>query len=287
MKTSSSKPFSEFPMRNGLVIRTVGTVNGVEKFVEQDGVLRRVATQTPPASLDTYIPILQLQQGVKLLGAPKRSYDGVTSAPPPHWCNRSAKALWWSVQDLIENDTCYFWTVTAKSRVPDSWFGNMFNKFNVNMHHASRDGKLIQYAGLRVFEPHPNGHGLHAHLVLRNRLPHSVVADCATRAGLGFVFVRSKACDMGTASYLCKYLMKDKTMLNVRRWACIGDFDGVKKNEIINTGTRATRIKILQGYYRATGWHRYAAYLRAIVEIEEEDRNALGEKIRFLNSAPA
>jgi len=192
--------------------------------------------------------------------------------------NRSALALWWTIKDLIDHDRCYFWTVTAINRVPDSWFGNMHSKFMKEMNHACARGDLPRgWGGVRVFEPHPGGHGLHSHLVLKCRMDVNVVRACAKRAGLGRVHVSPKAVTMGMGHYLCKYLMKGSEMAGVRRWACVGNHDGVKARDMLFTGTRAARIKVLAAQNRQQGMHRYVAFLRACQQYEDEKQRAMRE----------
>jgi len=237
----------------------------------RDGGCASNASAPPPANLVPYIPLPQA--GILFDG----SYAGVTGQPPPH-LNRSALALWWTIKDLIDHDRCYFWTVTAINRVPDSWFGNMHSMFMKHMRDAARAGKLPRgWGGVRVFEPHPGGHGLHSHLVLKCRMNVNVVRECAKRAGLGRVHVSPKPVTMGMGHYLCKYLMKGSEMAGVRRWACVGNHDGVMKNDIVFSGTRAKRIKELAAQYRFAGMHRYAAFLKACQQYEIEKREAMHE----------
>jgi len=241
----------------------------VTAYVE-DGVVRRVAARPPPYLVPN-IPIAREWDMSK-------SYDGVTDLKkPPHNLNRSALAFWYSLIDLVEHDTCYFWTVTAKTLVPDSWFGNMHALFIREMHNASRRGEIHEWwGGLRVFEPHPGGHGLHSHLVLRNRMPWKVVKSCAEKAGLGRVNVHPQRVELPLVRYLCKYLMKGgKEMAGVRRWRCVGTYEGCKKNDIVFSGTRADRIKQLAAINRVKGMHRFPAYNLAVQQYEQETKDAL------------
>jgi len=251
----------------------VATKDGVKTYVEQDGVSRRVAARPPP------LPCL-IHPNPRESGEwdfSKSSDGGTDVAKPPVNLNRSAAAFWWSVLDLLQHDTCYFWTVTMKERQPDSYFGNMHGRFMRNMGHAAASGRIHEWwGGVRVFEPHPGGHGLHSHLILRNRMPWEVVKDCAELAGLGRVNVHPKKVELPLVRYLCKYLTKSaKEMSGVRRWACVGTYDGVGKRDVVFSGTRADRIKVLAQANRVRGMHRYVAFRIACMQYEEECRDAL------------
>lgn len=257
---------------SGVRVVSLGTKDGLKTYAEQDGVVRRVAPNPPP------FPCLNHpnapQSGPWDFTA-RSGTDGGTKCPVHY--NRSQSALFWSLKDLIENDTCYLWTVTARSLVPDSWFGNMHSRFMKNMNHAARDGKIHEWwGGVRVFEPHPGGHGLHSHLVLKNRMPWRVVEACAHKAGLGRINVHNDPVGIGAIYYLAEYLGKSaKEMSGVRRWACVGTYDGVGKRDVVFSGSRIDRIKALAEGYRLAGRHRYAAYRFAVMQVQEEERDAL------------
>jgi len=247
-----------------------GTKAGAFHVIEEDGVGRRVAA-TPPPYLVPNIPMPQQWDLSK-------SYDGVTDlTKPPHNLNRSALAFWYSLLDLVQHDTCYFWTLTAKEFVPDSWFGNMHSAFMKYMRDAAREGTIHEWwGGVRVFEPHPGGHGLHSHLVLRNRMPWSVVKACAEKAGLGRLNVHPDKVELPLIRYLCKYLMKSgSNMSGVRRWATVGTYEGVGKRDVIYSGKRADRIKELAFHNRMQGRHRFVAYQMACAQYREEEKDVM------------
>lgn len=172
-----------------------------------------------------------------------QSYTGVT-AFPPLGLNRSGLACWFSIFNLIEEARkqgikCYMWTLTFKQTYPDSWCGNMHRSLVRSIRDANRAGKLPDgFAGVRVTEDHPGGHGLHFHWIVRGRLPLNVVRHCAKRAGFGHVFIardehgRFRPVDAGAAGYVAKYLTKNTKLHGIRGWACIGDYEGTKTTDV-------------------------------------------------------
>lgn len=87
--------------------------------------------------------------------------------------------------------------------------------------------RKLGFFGVRVFEMHPGGHGMHVHLVTSKRFDVSAVRVITTRAGFGRIHVKSiPSCH---ASYIAKYLSKQRksdseTTLprGVRSWAIVG-----------------------------------------------------------------
>jgi len=83
--------------------------------------------------------------------------------------------------------------------------------------------KPLGFAGVRVFETHPGGHGLHVHFVCNkfisvNRVRHAVA---------GSLFGRIHVCqiDKKSAGYVAKYLTKSRRsglLKGVRLWATVG-----------------------------------------------------------------
>jgi len=199
---------------------------------------------------------------------------------------RSALACYWSMDRLIRtSDACYLWTVTCASVVPDTWFGNMHRSFVRNLGNASQKGLIPQsWGGVRVFEPHPLGHGLHSHILFRGRMVWAQVQRCATQAGLGRVHIscdkhgRARKVTQRDAHYLCKYLTKeDVKLVGVRRWACIGGFEGITKNSISYDSDRIRKIKFWQAYWRSQGKHRLVAYQLALHAVADEASSLKGE----------
>lgn len=162
---------------------------------------------------------------------------------PPMGLNSSGVACWFSIVHLILDASsrgipCYMWTLTFADVVPDSWAGNMHSKLVKYMRDSVRSGAISEFAGVRVVEEHPGGHGLHYHWVIRGKLALSEVRKNAKRAGFGHVFIardvkgRFRVVDAGAAAYLAKYLNKNEKLHGVRAWACIGTYEGTKTRDV-------------------------------------------------------
>lgn len=164
---------------------------------------------------------------------------------PPNGLTRSGVACWWSILNLIQGSAergvpCYMWTLTFKKVYPDSWCGNMHRRLVSLLALDSKRGHLgnVPFAGVRVSEVHPGGHGIHFHWIVAGRLPLSRVRERARQCGFGFVFIardergRFRKVDAGAAGYVAKYLGKGDKLRGVRSWACIGDYDGTKTKDI-------------------------------------------------------
>jgi len=172
---------------------------------------------------------------------------------------------------------CYLWTITCKSVVPDGWFGNMHRQMVTHVKNCavkrtkSSTGGTIprNWGGVRVFEPHPLGHGLHAHWVMRGRMDWHLIQACALKAGLGpIIHVDPKPVKPATAYYLAKYLTKGDKLHGVRQWANIGTWDGIGKRDIVIESTRIDAIKAWQRYFRLMGKHRFVAYQLALDQVD-------------------
>jgi len=195
---------------------------------------------------------------------------------------RSALACWWSITHLIreteaQGSHCYLWTITCGQVVPDHWFGQMHSVMVRNVGDAARRGTQSSaggtipqnWGGVRVFEAHPGGHGLHAHWVMRHRMDWHVVKDCALRAGLGpRIHVDFKPCRLATAYYLAMYLLKGDKLRGLRAWANIGTYDGIGGRDIELDSARIRAIRQWRARYVAEGKGGYMAYLLACEQVD-------------------
>jgi hypothetical protein len=86
--------------------------------------------------------------------------------------------------------------------------------------------------GLRVCEVHENGHGLHYHALINQRISVYIVKRLWAKYGGGRVGVEVATPE--SAEYLAKYLTKQNPLWpGMRRWGTIGGFRQVKKNNIV------------------------------------------------------
>jgi len=190
---------------------------------------------------------------------------------------RYALACWWSIAHLIRTcSPCYLWTFTMAKVYPDEWFGNMHMSLTCNVKNAARNstgGKIPKnWGGVRVFEVHPGGHGLHAHWVLRGWMDWKTMQTCALRAGFGkVVHVDPEPIKIDAAYYLAKYLTKQDKIRGCRQWSNIGTYDGIGGRDIHITSERIERIKKSRQWYVAMGKHPYVAYQLALMD--ERERN--------------
>jgi hypothetical protein len=85
---------------------------------------------------------------------------------------------------------------------------------------------------VRVFEPHPGGHGWHVHFITGDFLHVNMIRKFSTAAGFGRIHV--KQIPLEAVVYLAKYISKARRLAyskGKRLWACCM-FDGVKVKDI-------------------------------------------------------
>lgn len=128
----------------------------------------------------------------------------------------------------------------------------------------------VNWGGTRVFEVHPEGHGLHAHWVMRGRMPWDLMQRAALDAGLGkIVHVDPKPCSLATAYYLACYLTKGDKIRGCIQWKNIGHYEGIRKKDITQDSDRIREIKAWTQIYRQQGKHRFVAYRLALQQVED------------------
>jgi len=173
---------------------------------------------------------------------------------------------------------CHLWTHTTPDVIPDKWFGIRHSRLVTNIRNASRAGSIpANWGGVRVFEIHPGGHGLHAHWVMRGYMDWHVVSDCAKRAGFGRVHVDPKPVTKKTAYYLANYLAPSADLFGVRRWANIGTYDGIGGRDLEITSNRIEAIKRWRAWFVANGDHGFVAYKKACQAVDDGLDKPVGE----------
>jgi len=148
--------------------------------------------------------------------------------------SKSAVACFMSIRKLIAEhpENVWFWTLTFPEVMPYNYAGNSHRNLMLDMAHAQRDGKLPLWGGIKVAEEHTSGHGLHFHWLITPRLPIRELLPLTRKNGFGRVHVHPDPASPKTASYLVKYLCKGGNLPSIRRWACIGNFNGVRVQDI-------------------------------------------------------
>jgi len=119
---------------------------------------------------------------------------------------------------MMRRGQVYLWTVTFREVMSDRRVGIAYHYFQrdlIRLFHGN-------IAGVRVFEIHPGGHGLHVHFLCNRFVPARLVWGLSRKHGLGRVDV--VRADAGISSYLSKYLGKTGPRLakGMRRWAAFG-----------------------------------------------------------------
>jgi hypothetical protein len=105
---------------------------------------------------------------------------------------------------------------------------------------AARFRKKKLLSGLRAFEMHPGGHGLHIHVITQEWTDvndiRAVWVGKATDFEGGRIHV--KRIPATEANYIAPYLTKERRpecLKGARMWAKIGDFDAEKVKDIVRT----------------------------------------------------
>lgn len=193
---------------------------------------------------------------------------------------RSALACWWSVNRLVRTSSqpCFLWTFTIEDNVPDYVFATRHSQFVKGVSIAARrqdsyDGVTIprSWGGVRVFEHGERRGRIHAHWVVRGRMPWHYMQHLAIRAGLGrVVHVDPKPVGPQVAHYISDYLVKGDKLRGLRAWSCIGTYQGVRNCDIEQDSERIRAIKAWQIYFRMQGKHRLLAYRLAIQAVDDK-----------------
>lgn len=149
-------------------------------------------------------------------------------------------AFQFTAEYLFERGNVYFWTFTFKKAVGDREIGKRWHLFQrdiIRLWHGN-------IGGLRVFEVHPGGHGLHVHLLVNRRVSIHEVLRLTRRHHTGRVGVRKAV--PGDSEYLSKYLAKDGPPLakGIRRWQTFGILRRVPVRGIIVESSEANHIRL-------------------------------------------
>lgn len=168
--------------------------------------------------------------------------------------NKSAQSCIWSIRSLLaEKKVAYLWTFTFRHRleIPDAcgrW------------QDLQRDlVRSVGFQGVRVYELHPGGHGLHIHVITSGRHDVRAVRHFAELSGFGRIHVKPLAAS--GADYVAKYLTKARRSPELkgrRLWACLG-FKGAKVRDCELDSPISREIKKIPtseivDYFRLMNW---------------------------------
>lgn len=135
------------------------------------------------------------------------------------------------LEALGEGDL-FFWTFTLRECLPVLEARKAWNKALTYIRRA-----LPDFCGVRVFELHPGGHGLHVHVVTNSRFAVQVIRKALKRTGWGRIHVkrikRSKRKNL--AAYLAKYLGKagrPRCLKGWRLWAPFGPWQHCRCKDV-------------------------------------------------------
>jgi hypothetical protein len=136
----------------------------------------------------------------------------------------------------------YLWTLTTPDQVELPELAKRWNGFR-------RWFERVGFRCVRVFEPHPGGHGWHVHFVTGERLGVRGMRVKAEAAGFGRINVKRIAKQW--AGYLAKYVGKKfgdgRRPRGARMWACVGFKGSSAKNVVIKRRT-------LWGHWTGDHW---------------------------------
>jgi hypothetical protein len=145
---------------------------------------------------------------------------------------KSKQAFLFSATDLpvSKNGHLYLWTFTFADVIDVSEGRKRWSAFLRKLRKRKR---YLKFHGLRVFELHPGGHGLHIHVLTPCFLQVNVVRGVWRSCGGGRVHVLP--IPPNRAGYLGKYLRKQgrpECFKGARMWAAFGGCDHTKVKDI-------------------------------------------------------
>jgi len=153
----------------------------------------------------------------------------------PRMVSKSQIACWMSIMKLVSEHPgdSWLWTFTFAEVLPFFWAGNVHRNFTRAIEHAQRGSTWPKVWGaVKVAEEHESGHGIHFHWVCYPRLNIRYVMAIAQSVGFGRINVHPEPATPRCASYLSKYLVKGKSLPGIKAWSCLGDFEGVRVQDV-------------------------------------------------------
>jgi len=154
---------------------------------------------------------------------------------------RSKMALRFSARALFAlTGRPYFWTFTLRECVDVKTAMQSWNKLQKSLHHWGLHPKTGEQTifGVRAFELHPGGHGVHVHVLLNRYLHVHVMRKRCEQFGFGWIHVvriRNSGQANEIADYMSKYMNKQdrpECFKGCRLWAAIGKWGASKCSDI-------------------------------------------------------
>jgi hypothetical protein len=147
-------------------------------------------------------------------------------------CEFSIKAL------LKDHKIAYLWTFTFAEVLPEDVAAWMWSRLAQDLR------RQVGFYGVRCFELHPGGHGLHIHFVTPRRYDVNHVRHYSDLHGFGRINV--KRMPASAAGYIAKYLQKASrcpALKGKRLWSCVGFKEGSKVKNIVIDSPITREIK--------------------------------------------
>jgi len=148
---------------------------------------------------------------------------------------KSLGALGHNVRFISEQfGKMYFWTFTFPAVYDPRDAGGFWRDFCRELRRS------LGFRGVRVFELHPGGHGLHIHVFTPDYQDVNAVRDIAHRFGFGRLHVEKWGIldAEKAAQYMCKYVSKDCNvwkgwqLKGMRWWATFGMYDKIRVKDV-------------------------------------------------------
>ena len=207
-------------------------------------------------------------------------------------------ALEFSVERLLacgDGSGLYFWTFTRRKcenvrRVREEW-----NKALTYIRRA-----LPRFCGVRVFELHPGGHGLHVHIVTNGHFRVEVIRKALRRTGWGRIHVKHLKKDRARAlaGYVAKYVSKGvrpPCLKGWRLWSAFGPFEHCACKDVFydSPGKRLYQwlSEEIYGWEGMRWYERFMFFLGALHRYRMDqdlrlDRTESGAVILYLRGSP-
>lgn len=164
---------------------------------------------------------------------------------------KTAEVCQMAIDSLLSGrESCRLWTFTVPTRQPPRVTASMWSLLQRDLVRG------LHFQGVRVFELHPGGHGLHVHAVTPHYYPVSWVRVITSEHGWGRIHVKN--IPSAAAGYVTKYLSKQfwrpyRELRGMRLWACVGrnaDWSGVSCKNVVYESPSVLNFRFLSSFFR-------------------------------------
>lgn len=152
---------------------------------------------------------------------------------------KSGIACEFSIEALLkDHKIAYLWTFTFAEVLPEDVAARLWSRLAQDLR------RQVGFYGVRCFELHPGGHGLHIHFVTPRRYDVNHVRHYSDLHSFGRINV--KRMPASAAGYIAKYLQKASrcpALKGKRLWSCVGFKEGSKVKDIVIDSPITREIK--------------------------------------------